>query len=131
MKRLLVLLCAVLALMMSCDAFDFGPYNVLPGQYVRNLGDGYTDLAIVLEEDGSCHVTQYDIGSTEPSVDLDTEYTYSYSSFSFDLVTGTLKIEDFGEFRFRWYSNRDAFQYLELLDTSTGLLYTMVYGMVL
>ena len=131
MIRKLCILIITLIFLIACDSFDFGPYNVLPGDYVRNLGDGYTDLAITFNEDGTCHVTQFNVGFTDPIVDLDTEYTYSYSSFSFDLAVGTVNIADFGEFQFRWYSSRKAFQYMELINRSAGTVYTMVYGTVM
>lgn len=114
----------IILLMTSCNYISTSPYNVLPGSYVHYDGSAYTDLSISLDSDLNATVIYYDSAGNRH--ELVTTYSYEYSSFSFELVTGTISIKDYNDFEFRWYSDRSQFLKLELVSGNGK--YTMVYG---
>ena len=131
MKKIIIALLLLVSVFTftSCDAISFEPYNVLPGTYIHKItGASVTDLMIEFRDDGTCHYVEYD--GYIKVMDLETKYSSKYINFSYELIRGTVKIEDVGTFEFRWYSDRDKFQKMELIDTEEKKKYTMVYGEV-
>jgi len=132
MKKIFLLILALMLLIsVSCDTkLAMEPYNCLPGSYVHKAENNqkFTDLAITLGKDGSASVIEYSNG--QETTNLKTTYSYEYTTFNYENVTGNLTINGYKTFNFTWYSNREYFLKLELVDVTAKKTYTMKYGSI-